>query len=277
MQGKELVVFLNKEAKEQFHNNILKRNFHPDYSPSLVREFYANLYDHELELIFIQEGLIPWDATTINEQYNTKVNVDEHSEFMDDITNEKCDLLTKAFHLQHRNHPKQNVSDTFYSQGPKIDVGTILHQEIVDCTARGIMPCVSEEILENKGLINEAFVEIMTRAKDTPILKEVETSKTLNDKAKVDRKGKHECIDIIMAQIEGCQKMDTVVEKEVDATEEEVAEMEKKEEEYFVEKVIPAPEYVGANIEKLQRTGARSAEFAEITNEEQCNSWAIVV
>ncbi|KAH1056430.1 hypothetical protein J1N35_034495 [Gossypium stocksii] len=50
------------------------------------------------------------------------------------------------------------------------------------------MPYASEEILENKGLINEASIEGMTQGKDTPILKEVETSKTRKGKAKADSK-----------------------------------------------------------------------------------------
>ncbi|KAH1082640.1 hypothetical protein J1N35_022401 [Gossypium stocksii] len=65
------------------------------YSTSLVREFYANLYDHELESIFVRVDLIPWDTETINKLYNTKVNVDKHSDFMDDIIDEKCDLLVR--------------------------------------------------------------------------------------------------------------------------------------------------------------------------------------
>ncbi|KAH1031885.1 hypothetical protein J1N35_044059 [Gossypium stocksii] len=79
--------------------------------------------------------------------------------------------------------------------GRKIDVGTILHQEIADyatrqtgilvfpslvmllCQQRGIMPRTGEEVLKNKGQINKASVEGMTRGKDMLILKEAETSK----------------------------------------------------------------------------------------------------
>ncbi|KAL1134370.1 hypothetical protein V6Z11_A12G098800 [Gossypium hirsutum] len=122
VQTKEPVIFLNKAAKERFHDNILKQNFHlqqgisispqqdlgkqvfktisklkwetfcthpGSYSPSLIREFYANLYDHELEFTFVREGLIPWDAKNINELYNPKVDVNEHSEFIDGIIDEK--------------------------------------------------------------------------------------------------------------------------------------------------------------------------------------------
>ncbi|KAH1114091.1 hypothetical protein J1N35_007469 [Gossypium stocksii] len=74
-------------------------------------------------------------------------------------------------------------------KGRKIDVGIILHQEIADYPARqmrilvfpslvmllykqkGILPCAGEEVLENKGPINEASIERMARGKDTPILK----------------------------------------------------------------------------------------------------------
>ncbi|KAK5794025.1 hypothetical protein PVK06_035216 [Gossypium arboreum] len=44
------------------------------YSPLLEHEFYANFYDFELEFIFVREGLILWDATKINELYNTKTS-----------------------------------------------------------------------------------------------------------------------------------------------------------------------------------------------------------
>ncbi|KAK5819571.1 hypothetical protein PVK06_024584 [Gossypium arboreum] len=53
---------------------------------------------------------------------------------------------------------------------------------------RGIVPCANEEVLENKGPINEASLERMTRGKVLPILKEAKTNKTRNGKDKVDRK-----------------------------------------------------------------------------------------
>ncbi|XP_012482907.1 uncharacterized protein LOC105797492 [Gossypium raimondii] len=88
-----------QDLGKQFSKTILKLKWetfcnHPgSYSRSPVREFYANLYDYKLEFIFVREGLIPWDTATINELKNTKVDVDEHSKFMDDITDEKCNLL----------------------------------------------------------------------------------------------------------------------------------------------------------------------------------------
>ncbi|KAH1097548.1 hypothetical protein J1N35_014469, partial [Gossypium stocksii] len=81
--GKQVSKTISKLKWETFCTHL------GSYSPSLVRELNANLYDHELEFIFIREGLIPWDAATINELYNTKVDVDEHSKFMDDIIDEK--------------------------------------------------------------------------------------------------------------------------------------------------------------------------------------------
>ncbi|KAK5846181.1 hypothetical protein PVK06_002453 [Gossypium arboreum] len=89
----------------------------------------------------------------------------------------------------------------------KIDVGIILHEKITECTARqtgilvfislvmllcqqrGIMPSAGEEVLNNKGQINEAFVERMTRSKDTPILKKEKICKTKKGIAKSDSKG----------------------------------------------------------------------------------------
>ncbi|KAK5842239.1 hypothetical protein PVK06_004573 [Gossypium arboreum] len=249
------------------------------------------------------------------------------------------------------------------------------------CQQRGIVPCDGDEILENKDPINEAFIERMTRCKDTLILKEAETIKIRKGKAKADSKrinlnaetflwrklkdakkmvnsinnrqiklvatvedmkrsqnlfyaytrAWNSSIVAILGQLspsqlpefpvfppiihnydlsssnddledrdrlvaslpivqvsdnekeeeskdieEYLQKIDilfeddifanqenTVVEKEVDAAEaevvveEEVAKNEKeREEEDFVEKVVTAPEFVGANIDNLEQTGA---------------------
>ncbi|KAK5794391.1 hypothetical protein PVK06_035614 [Gossypium arboreum] len=57
------------------------------------------------------------------------------------------------------------------------------------CQQRGIVPCAGEEVLENNGPINEASIGKMTQGKDTPILKEAETSKTGKGKTKADSKG----------------------------------------------------------------------------------------
>ncbi|KAK5785805.1 hypothetical protein PVK06_040424 [Gossypium arboreum] len=191
-------------------------------------------------------------------------------------------------------------------KGRKIDADVILHQEIADCTARQtgilvfpslvmllyqqirIMPHAGEKILENKGPINEASVKRMTQGKDTPILKEAETSKTRNGKAKVDRKRTsmnletslwHKLKDVKtmvsdtekeeeLRDIDECLRKidslfedgifvdqeDTVIEKEVVAKEEEeVVEKEKeKEEEDSDEKVVTAPESISANMENLE-------------------------
>ncbi|KAL1091897.1 hypothetical protein V6Z11_D07G188300 [Gossypium hirsutum] len=191
--------------------------------------------------------------------------------------------------------------------GRKIDVGIILHQEIANCTVRqtrilvfpslvmslcqqrGIVPRAGEEVLENKGPINETSIERMTRRKDTPIVKETEISKTRKGKAKVDRRG-----TILNAKTSLWRKLkddgifteqeDIVVEKEVAATEEEFVTEEKvpknekaNEKEDFIEKIATAPRSMGANIDNLERTGARPREVVEVTSEEQCNSLAIVV
>ncbi|KAK5819385.1 hypothetical protein PVK06_024382 [Gossypium arboreum] len=258
--------------------------------------------------------LLPWDAANFNELYNTKVDVDEHFEFMDGITYEKRDLLVRDLCVEgaiwigsHQknymmHHPfltlegkiwfhfvncrlKPSTHSTTVTldkmclihsivKGQKIDVGAILHQEIADCAIsqtrilvfpslvmllcqqRGIMPHAGEEILENNGPINKASVERMTRGKDTPILKGVETSKTRKGKAKVnskrinlntetslwhklknaekmvfDNEKKEESRDIeeCLRKIDSlfedgifADKEDTVVEKEVDAAEAEV-------------------------------------------------------
>ena len=60
--------------------------------------------------------------------------------------------------------------------------------------------------------------------------------------------------------------------------EERVTENKKEEEEEdFAEQVVTVPESVGVNIGNLEQTRARPKEVAEITSEEQCNSWIIVV
>ncbi|KAK5775284.1 hypothetical protein PVK06_043157 [Gossypium arboreum] len=74
------------------------------------------------------------DATKINDLYNTKVDVDEHSK-------------------------------------------------------KGIVPRDDEEVLENKVSTNEVSIERMTRGKDTPTMKEAETSKIRKGKTKAESKG----------------------------------------------------------------------------------------
>ncbi|KAH1032248.1 hypothetical protein J1N35_044422, partial [Gossypium stocksii] len=87
-------------------------------------------------------------------------------------------------------------------KGRKIDVGAILHQEIANCATRqtgilifpslvmllclqkGVVPRDDKEVLKNKGPINEASIERMTRGKDTLTMKEVDTNKTRKGKTK---------------------------------------------------------------------------------------------
>ncbi|KAH1055749.1 hypothetical protein J1N35_033814 [Gossypium stocksii] len=269
-----------------------------------------------IEFIFVREGLIPWDAANINKLYNTKVDVDKHSEFINDIIDEKYDLLQKR-----------------------------------------IVPRAGEEILENKGLINEASVERMTRGKDTSILKEAKTSKTRRGKAKIDSKRTNMnaetslwrnlkdvekmvnsinnrqiklvasvedmkteinwwhphplCRSLILRKkrnpgtsMNTCQRLIAYLrmafllmkrtlllrrklvlqkkkllqKRKLLLKNEKLLKIKmKKKAKTFVEKVVTAPESVSANIEKLERTEARLTEVVEITSDEQCNSWAIVV
>ena len=51
------------------------------------------------------------------------------------------------------------------------------------------MPCDGEEVLENKGLIDKASIERMTRGKDTPTMKDAKISKTRKGKTKAESKG----------------------------------------------------------------------------------------
>ncbi|KAK5772353.1 hypothetical protein PVK06_048638 [Gossypium arboreum] len=133
------------------------------------------------------------------------------------------------------------------------------------CQQRGIVPRVGKKILENKGPINEASVERITQGKDTSILKEAETSKIRKGKAKADSKRTN-----LNAETSLWHKMKDVKKMEVSEKEKE------KEDEDFVEKVITTPEFVGANIDNLERTGVRPVKVAEVTSKEQCNSWVIV-
>ncbi|KAH1056348.1 hypothetical protein J1N35_034413 [Gossypium stocksii] len=255
--------------------------------------------------------------------YKTKVDVNKHSEFIDDITYEKRDLLVrdlcvegavwtsshqKSYTMYHRflilrgkiwfHFVNCKLKPSTHStritlermclihsiiKGRNIDVGAILHQEIAECVARqigilvfptlvmllyqqrGIVPRASEEVLENKGPINEASVKRMTRGNDTLILKEAKTNKKERDG--------------IFANQE-----DTIVEKKVSTTEDEVvtegevAENKKeKDEEDFIKKIVTALESVGVNIDNLEQAGVRLTEVIEVTSEEQSNSLAIVL
>ncbi|KAK5785022.1 hypothetical protein PVK06_039564 [Gossypium arboreum] len=57
------------------------------------------------------------------------------------------------------------------------------------CQQKGIVPRRDEEIIDNKGPINEASVERITYDIETPILKEVGTNTTKKAKAKANSKG----------------------------------------------------------------------------------------
>ncbi|MFQ6647798.1 hypothetical protein Gotur_021679 [Gossypium turneri] len=149
--------------------------------------------------------------------------------------------------LKRNFHPKQRIS---LSQ--QQDLGKQVYKAISKlkwenfCThpgsyspslQRGIVPRDGEEVLENKGPINKASIKRMIHGKDTPILKEPETSKT---------------------------RKVTEDEKE-------------KEEEDSIMNIVTAPESVGVNINNLEQDGARPAEVTEVTNEEQCNLLAVMI
>ncbi|KAK5793869.1 hypothetical protein PVK06_035036 [Gossypium arboreum] len=151
----------------------------------------------------------------MNKLYNTKVDVDKHSEFIDDITNEKQDLLVKDLSVA----PIVQVSDN-------------------------------------------------------------DKEEEFRDIEKYLRK-----IDSLFEDGIFADQEDTVVEKEVVAVEEKVAAEEKevpkdekeKEEEDSAVNIITAPESVGANIDNLERDGARPAKVVKVTTEEKCNLLAIMV
>ncbi|KAK5818850.1 hypothetical protein PVK06_023796 [Gossypium arboreum] len=79
-----------------------------------------------------------------------------------------------------------SVKKATKSAGEHVPSATTVCESESPRPQRGILPRAGEEILENKGPINEASIERMTRGKDTPILMEVETSKIRKGKAKVD-------------------------------------------------------------------------------------------
>ncbi|KAH1056109.1 hypothetical protein J1N35_034174 [Gossypium stocksii] len=87
------------------------------------------------------QGLTLWDATKINELYNTKVDIDEHAKFIEDSTDEKRDLLVKDLCVEGAlwtgSHRKELYdAPPFPDTAKKIDVGIILHQEITDYVVR---------------------------------------------------------------------------------------------------------------------------------------------
>ncbi|KAK5785427.1 hypothetical protein PVK06_040011 [Gossypium arboreum] len=124
VQTKELAIFLNKATKEQFHDNMLKRIFHPEQGISLFPQQDLGRLVYKTILKLKQTGILVFPSLVM--------------------------LL---------------------------------------CQQRGIVPRASEEIVENKGPINEASIERMTRGKNAPILKEAKTNKTRKGKAKADSKG----------------------------------------------------------------------------------------
>ncbi|KAH1097109.1 hypothetical protein J1N35_014030 [Gossypium stocksii] len=70
-------------------------------------------------------------------------------------------------------------------------IGTLVFPSLVMllCQQKGIIPHDDEEVLKNKGPINEASIERMTRGKDTPEIKAVDTSYTKKGKTKAETTG----------------------------------------------------------------------------------------
>ncbi|KAK8492783.1 hypothetical protein V6N13_025265 [Hibiscus sabdariffa] len=90
-----------QEPGRQINNTISIHKWidfcaHPaGYTPSLVREFRANLYKPTLKMIFVRESSIPWNAVAINKLFNMSVRKDEHSVLAEDVDDAKVDLLVK--------------------------------------------------------------------------------------------------------------------------------------------------------------------------------------
>ncbi|KAH1122224.1 hypothetical protein J1N35_005384 [Gossypium stocksii] len=119
------------------------------------------------------------------------------------------------------------------------------------------MPRDGKEVLDNKGPINEASIERMTRGKNMPIVKEVETSNIRKGKTKANSKGINLNAETsLWCKMKDVKKMDgifvdqedIIIENEVAIVEEvvaegeEVAENEKeREEEDYIVNIVTAP------------------------------------
>lgn len=188
-EKKEPMIFLTKATKDQFQDNILKHNFHP--KQSILLSQHQDLANK-----------------------STKLSLSKNGRFSALIL--KAILLYWLLHSTHNTTVNLDRMCLIYSivKGRKIDVGEILHQKITDCTARetrilgfpslimllcqqkGIVSRDDEEVMENKGPINEAFIERMTHGKDKPTMKEEKTSNTGKGKTKAESKGTNLTTDI---------------------------------------------------------------------------------
>ncbi|KAK5825394.1 hypothetical protein PVK06_020224 [Gossypium arboreum] len=125
-----------------------------------------------------------------------------------------------------------------------------------------------EEILENKGPINEACIEIMARGKDALTMKEAETIKTRKEKTMAETKGtnlttetsllRHMIDSLVDGDFIAGQEVPTI-EEEVDVGEEEVrvAVVNEKVEEENTEKestenIVNESEIVGTTTDNLK-------------------------
>ncbi|KAK5836048.1 hypothetical protein PVK06_011792 [Gossypium arboreum] len=179
-------------------------------------------------------------ATKSSGEHASSVTTVHESEYPRPVLKPSTHSTTITFDRMHLIH--------FIVKSRKIDVGAILHQEIADCAVRqtgilvfpslvmllcqqkGIVPRASEEVLENKGPINEASVERMTRGKDTSILEETKTMKNVYERLIANQE------DTIF------EKEAVAIEEEVVAEEEEAAENEKeKEEKILLRRQSPHP------------------------------------
>ncbi|PON90635.1 hypothetical protein TorRG33x02_134920 [Trema orientale] len=68
------------------HNWQLFCAHHEDPIVPLVREFYANLTDPEEDTVYVKGVQVPWSEEAINTLFGLGDPVDEHSAFVEDVT-----------------------------------------------------------------------------------------------------------------------------------------------------------------------------------------------
>ncbi|PON85987.1 hypothetical protein TorRG33x02_181920, partial [Trema orientale] len=62
----------------------------------LVREFYANLTDPEEDTVYVRGVQVPWTEEAINTVFGLGDPVDEHSEFVADITEQELIMVLET-------------------------------------------------------------------------------------------------------------------------------------------------------------------------------------
>ncbi|KAH1097045.1 hypothetical protein J1N35_013966 [Gossypium stocksii] len=157
---------------------------------------------------------------------------------------------------------------------------------MVLCQERGIMPRAGLEILENKGLMNEASIERMTRGKDTPILKEAETSKARMGQLSPSPLSEFLVFPPIIYNYNLSSSDDDVEGQDRPVASPpivQVSDNEKEEESTNMEECLRKIDNLfkdGIFVDQedsIIENGERPVKVAEVTSEEQCNSWVIVV